>query len=355
LIADFSGLRTSAAGYEEVAPATLEELRRAVANAHAHGTPVRLRAQGHSLNGASLPAANELLLRTTELREAGFEARGSVTAGAGVVLWILQRLLNEHGFDLPVLNDSYPGPTVGGYLAAGGFGPRSVLHGGFWDNVLSLTLVDGRGRAHVINAGDARFPWLFGALGQLGIVAEARLAIIPLAGPAPYPHGVRVRAPRLAERHVPLQFAPQGDERLFWFTLFVPDADLGEAHRELAKLEARHRAALRFAERYVYPVRYRGRVAPLVYPEARSFVATGAWGWLADGSAPSLERLFAFDRDFMALALSRPGWRRYVQSELPSGAETYRRCFGDARYEDLRRLKSELDPASLLNRGSVFA
>ena len=355
MIADFSGLRSSAAGYEEAAPESLEQLCRAAADAYTRGKPVRVRAQGHSLNGASLPAAHELLVRTTELRQVRFEARGSVTAGAGTVLWILQRILNERGFDLPVLNDGYPGPTLGGYLAAGGFGPRSAVHGGFWDNVLSLMVVDGRGRPHGIMPADPRFPWLFGAMGQLGIVAEARLAIIPLAGAAPYPHGERLRAPRLMERHVPLQFAPQGDERLFWFTLFVPEGDLAEAHRELVALEARHRGTLRFAERYTYPVRYRGRVAPLVYPEALSFVATGAWGWLADGSASSLERLFAFDRDFMALAASRPPWRRYIQSELPSGPETYRRCFGEARYEDLRRLKSELDPASLLNRASVFA
>ena len=355
MISDFSGLRSSAAGYEEAAPRAIEELCRAVRQANARGVPVRVRGQGHSLNGSSLPAEGELLLRTTELRHVRFDARGSVTTGAGMVLWILQRLLQAHGFDLPVLNDGYPGPTVGGYLAAGGFGPRSSLHGGFWDNVLSITLIDGRGDPRELSASHPQFPWLFGSMGQLGIFVEATLAIVPLAGAAPYPQGVRLYAPRLVERHVPLQFAPKGDERLFWFTLFVPDEQLAEAQSELLALEARHREALRFAERYCYPIRYRGRVAPLVYPEPRHFTATGAWGWLADAAAPSLERLYAFDRDFMALAQSRPLWRRYIQSELPSGRDAYERCLGAARYEELRRLKSELDPRSLLNRGSVFA
>jgi FAD/FMN-containing dehydrogenase len=64
--------------------------------------------------------------------------------------------------------------------------------------------------------------------------------------------------------------------------------------------------------------------------------------------------LLEFDRDFMALAQSEPAWRRYVQSELPGGPAVYEPCFGAPTYAELRRLKSELDPRHLLNRGSVF-
>jgi FAD/FMN-containing dehydrogenase len=256
-----------------------------------------------------------------------------------------------------VLNDGYAGPTVGGYLAAGGFGPRSALHGGFWDNVLEVRLIDGRGEMHVVKPDDARFPWLFGSMGQLGIFYDARLAIVPLdaSGPPPdYPAGKTFTAPQLVEPRVPPEFSAEGDESLFWFTLFVPDEHLDEAQLELTELEKRHRAALRFQERYRYPIRQRGRVAPLVYPEARPFTATGAWGWLRDKSDAGTQRLFEFDRDFMALAESRPHYRRYVQSELPSGPGIYERCFGAETCASFRRLKSELDPRGLLTRGTVF-
>ena len=56
--------------------------------------------------------------------------------------------------------------------------------------------------------------------------------------------------------------------------------------------------ALRFAERYTYRIRHRGRVAPLVYPHARNFTATGAWGWLADAAEPSLARLHDFEERY---------------------------------------------------------
>jgi FAD/FMN-containing dehydrogenase len=217
--------------------------------------------------------------------------------------------------------------------------------------VIELSLVDGRGELRRVAADDPLFPWLFGAMGQLGIVAEATLAVL---GEAAYPAGKSGLVPRLAQQHVPLEYAPQGDERLFWFTLFVPDEQVEQAHRELRALEGRHGKALRYAERYTYPIRHRGRVAPLVYPQARGFTATGAWGWLADASEGSIARLLDFDRDFMALAQSRPDYRRYIQSELTRGPEVYERCFGAATYAELGRLKAELDPKGLLNRGSVF-
>jgi FAD/FMN-containing dehydrogenase len=356
-LGDFSGLRSSAAQVCELAPRTAGTAARIVRAAYEGGVPVRIRGQGHSLNGSSLPLASELLLATRDLRKVRFEAPGSVTAGGGVVLWILQRLLQRHGFELPVLNDGYAGPSVGGYLAAGGFGPRSSLHGAFWHNVLEVRMIDGRGELLVIPAEDARFPWLFGSMGQLGVVFEARLAIVPLdaaaAAPA-YPAGASFTVPLLAAEKPPAAFAAGVEEGLFWFTLFVPDEHLEEAHAALDALERRHHGALRFQERYNYPIRQRGGIAPLVYPEARALTATGAWGWLNERSGAAAQRLADFDRDFMALARSRPYFRRYVQSELPQGPEVYEACFGPAVYARLRELKRELDPRALFNRGAVF-
>jgi FAD/FMN-containing dehydrogenase len=353
LITDFSGLRSSAASYRTAQPRSAQDLARVVREAYESDQPVRTRGQGHSLNGASLPTAGELLIDTRNVRTLRFAQPGSIRVGAGAVLWIVQAVLRARGFELPVLNDGYAGPTAGGYLAAGGFGPNSGTHGGFWDNVLELTLVDGRGELRRVTAEDPLFPWLFGSMGQLGIIAEATLTIVSTPG-AGYPKNKTGMVPRLAQQHVPLEYAPQGDERLFWFTLFVPDEEVAEAHRELRALEQRHMRALRYAERYTYPIRHRGRVAPLVYPPGRAFSATGAWGWLADASEASVARLLEFDRDFMALAQSRPDWRRYVQSELARGPEVYERCFGAERYAELGRLKAELDPKGLFNRGSVF-
>ena len=355
-LADFSRLRFGAAGYCEVAPRATGMVSQIVQAARERGVPLRLRAQGHSLNGATLPDAGELLLSTRYFRGVRFEEPGTVTAGCGVVLWVLQHILRRHGFELPVLNDGYPGPSIGGYLAAGGFGPRSGLYGGFWDNVREVAIVDGGGRLRRIGAGDPLFPWLFGSMGQLGVFVGAKLAIIPRPDvpAAPYPAGRTLIAPELVAPKVPPEFATGDDESLFWFTLFVPNEDLDTAQRELARLERAHGAALRFQERYRYPIRTRGPMPPLVYPQARPVTATGAWGWLGDRSAAGIAKLAEFDREFGELSASKPHYRRYVQSELPAGPAVYERCFGERVYGEFRRLKAELDPAALLNRGTVF-
>ena len=356
-LTDFSRLRLQGRMSCQVAPRKADAVSRIIELAGEKGIPVRIRAQGHSLNGSCLPELSELLLATRNFRHVRFEEPGTVTVGSGIVLWVLQHIVRRYGFDLPVVNDGYPGPSVGGYISAGGFGPRSAQYGGFWSNVAAIRLIDGTGRLHDIAAGDPRFPWLFGSMGQLGIFFDAKLALVPLdpSDTPRYPLGRALVAPQLAQPRVPAEYAVEGEERLFWFTLFTPDERLDEAHQDLKALERRHDAALRFQERYRYPILDRGLIAPLVYPYAGAFTATGAWGWLKDASGGGVAKLREFDRDFMTLALSKPHYRRYVQSELASGPETYRACFGEEAYCSLLRHKAELDPGSLLNRGSVFA
>ena len=354
-LSDFSG-QESEARFCRVAPRTAQAVCQIMARANALGTPVRMRAQGHSLNGSSLPKPGELSVSIENLREVRFEESGTVTVGCGVVLWILQNLVRRQGFDLPVLNDGYPGPSVGGFIASGGFGPRSALFGGFWNNVIDVGLVDGCGNPHRIARGHPLFPWLFGSMGQLGICVDAKLAIVPReerSSPA-YPRGVHIVAPQLIAPKVPPEFAIEGDERLFWFTLFVPDQSIDDAHRELKRLEQRHSGVLRFQERYRYPIAARDIVAPLVYPFARPFTATGAWGWLTDTGIDRLAKLRDFDAQFMELAASQPDYRRYVQSEMAMGPAIYQRCFGPEVHALFLRLKGKLDPKGLYNRGSVF-
>jgi FAD/FMN-containing dehydrogenase len=304
-----------------------------------------------------LPHPGELSLSAENFRVIRFDEPGTVTVGAGVVLWILQHFLRRHGYDLPVLNDGYPGPSVGGFIASGGFGPRSALFGGFWNNVVDVGLMDGHGNVRRVARTDPLFRWLFGSMGQLGIFLDATLQIVPLEGsvPAPYPQGTRLVPPRLDAPKIPTQFIVEADDRLFWFTLFVPDDCMDDAHRELSELEKRYSNVLRFQERYRYPISVGDVVAPLVYPFARKFTATGAWGWLTDNSADRIARLQDFDRAFMDLTAGNPDYRRYVQSEIALGPTVYRQCFGEEIYNEFCRLKEQLDPHGLLNRGSVFS
>jgi FAD/FMN-containing dehydrogenase len=178
---DFSRLRTGAQVFCGVTPTSAREVSSIVQLAGEHAVPLRTRGNGHALNGSSLPRHAELVVHTRGLTEALYHPDGSVSVGAGAVLWSVDAWLRTKGCSLPVLNDGYAGPSVGGYVAAGGFGPGSAIAGGFWDNVAEITMVDGEGRVQRIRREAPLFPWLFGSMGQLGIIVRAKLDIVARA------------------------------------------------------------------------------------------------------------------------------------------------------------------------------
>jgi FAD/FMN-containing dehydrogenase len=281
-----------------------------------------------------------------------------VTSGSGIVLWTLRTILNAIEYTLPVVNDGYPGPTVGGFVAAGGFGSGSARYGGFWENVSKVTLVTGRGTIEHVGKDHPLFPWLFGAMGQLGIVADATLDIVAIrddASPS-YPHGLSV-PPDLLRKAQALQHpvtppTEQGN-RLYWSTLFVSEAQRDEAAAELRALEEKYAKSLSYRERYQYFLLHRKITAPLLYPKEASFFATGSWSHYENMTLDRISQMRSFEADFMDLAMSRK-YRRYIQSEIPSDHEIYAQCFGPDILTSFREVKHSYDPRSIINRGSVF-
>ncbi len=176
---DFSRLHSGYPRFCEVSPISIVQL------AGEHGIPLRTRGRGHALNGSSLPQKSELTVNTRNLTKASLQPDGTVAVGGGAVLWMVDEWLRTAGLSLPVVNDGYAGPSVGGFVAAGGFGPGSATAGGFWNNVSELTIVGGQGQIQRLGRDAPLFPWLFGAMGQLGIIVEAKLDTVARATALP--------------------------------------------------------------------------------------------------------------------------------------------------------------------------
>jgi FAD/FMN-containing dehydrogenase len=329
-----------AAPYNEVIPTTLAEVQDVVGAAFRQGVPLRIRGRGHSMTGASLPRSGELLLRTEGLRGHRFLGEGAVVAGAGLVLDDLRRIVEAKDLRLPVHNAGGPGPTVGGFLAAGGFGEGSARHGGFWETVLEVTLVDGTGKVRRVRPGERLFPWLFGSMGQLGVFVETTIRLVrPSSRP---PVGTQEGG---AE-------GPRDPEGPYWLTLFVRDERLPGALADLESLRSQY--ATRLSARPVrrYPVRFLRLAAPLVFPEDTSFTALfTSWTIRPGAGSGDLEGLVA---ELDALVARTPGYRRYVQSDLRPRGFDHSRYFGGRVFARFAELKRELDPQRLLNRGEVF-
>lgn len=113
-------------------------------------------------------------------------ANGVVTAGAGVSLDQILRVIVPSGFFLPVT----PGTrnvTVGGAIAADVHGKNHHVDGSFGNHVQRLLLVDGTGTLRELTPSgrgsfdEAEFFWAtVGGMGLTGVIVEATFSLIPI-------------------------------------------------------------------------------------------------------------------------------------------------------------------------------
>jgi FAD/FMN-containing dehydrogenase len=135
--------------------------------------------KNQSRNGF-LPKENEFLIKTQNMVKLEFLDKNKIRVGAGPNIKHVNGVLKLFNLELPLIHGGPPGPTVGGFISAGGFGLNSNVEGGFWENVLEITLVVNNGQVLRLKQGDKMFPWVFGSMGQLGLIADAVLKVIPI-------------------------------------------------------------------------------------------------------------------------------------------------------------------------------
>lgn len=174
---------------EHTLPAPLQSLIDRIRASAAHGESLRITGGGTK---AFLDEAPGLApLSTAEWR--GVVAHEPtelvITARAGTPLTELEAVLAEAGqclpFEPPHLG---PGATVGGMVAAGLAGPARATAGSVRDYVLGVQLINGRaelltfgGQVMKNVAGYDISRLMAGSRGQLGVIAEVSLKVLPVA------------------------------------------------------------------------------------------------------------------------------------------------------------------------------
>lgn len=349
---DWGKIHASGHFYAEVTPTTTAELQRIIKQAYEGGMPVRIRGRGHSMNGSSLPRDGELLVRTTRLMDYEFTSRNTIRVGTGISVTGLQMWVSRFGYSLPVHNDGQIGPSVGGWVNAGGFASGSRQYGGSWANITEITLIDGTGKLLRLKPDAPLFKWVFGSMGQLGVVAEVEFRLLNTA---------KAEEPALPKSGTMYErwkdspeFAAEVERsfkrgKLWWFNIFAPRARKAVAAGELEKLRKKYPALLNYRPIFNYDIKHRGFTPPLIYPNETELVAVGLWGDLAQGQ--QAQDILKMEQDFRAVLAAYPDFRRYLQSEvLPVGFD-FEAYFGPAVFKEFRAWKTALDPKNILNRG----
>ena len=152
------------------------------------GVPVTPYAAGSGIEGAALAAEGGVALDTTRLDAVGPVRPDDLQldAGAGAVGGDVEDAAAEHGLFCPPFPQSAAFSTVGGMVATGASGTKTVKYGEVGDWVLGLeavladgTVVETGSRARKSSSGYDLTALLVGSEGTLAVVTRVRLALAP--------------------------------------------------------------------------------------------------------------------------------------------------------------------------------
>ncbi|ROR89773.1 FAD-binding oxidoreductase [Nocardioides aurantiacus] len=169
-------------------PADTDQVAEVLRAATAHGLTVVPRGGGTKLSWGVAPRSADVLLDVSALDQVLDHAAGDliVAAQAGCRLADLQERVAQGGQRLAI-DETVPGTTVGGMLAANTSGPRRTAVGAARDLLIGITMVraDGvvakaGGRVVKNVAGYDLGKLLIGSAGTLGVITDATFRLHPV-------------------------------------------------------------------------------------------------------------------------------------------------------------------------------
>lgn len=227
-----------------------------------HHRGVLLRGLGRSYGDAAQNAGGTVLTLEGSAEEAVLDrTAATVTAGAGVSLHDLLKVIVPQGFFVPVT----PGTrfvTVGGAVASDIHGKNHHVEGSFGNHIRRLTLMLADGTIHEI--GPDQNPTLFwatvGGMGLTGVILEATFTLIPIETSLCTVNTIRCR-----NIDVLIDEMSHGDDdhrySVAWADLLATGSRLGRSvlwrgdHTKLAELSSKEAAdALKYEPKHLATV-----------------------------------------------------------------------------------------------------
>ena len=168
-------------------PRSIEEASAIVRIAASHRVPLIPFGAGTSLEGHVAALAGGISVDMGEMNTIGPPSLDDldVVVEAGVTRRGLDARLRQEGVFFPV--DPGADATIGGMVATGASGTMTVRYGAMRENVLGLTMINGRGevlrthsRARKSSAGYDLTRLMIGSEGTLGLICEISLRLRPI-------------------------------------------------------------------------------------------------------------------------------------------------------------------------------
>lgn len=374
--------------------------------------PVTPRAAATNAYGGAVPKRAGIVLDLTPLNKTieVDEKAMTVKADAGVVVWDLQKRLNDVGLELPTYPTSALAATIGGFVAMDGHGIHSTRSGNIGRHVLEVEGVGPDGERFSLRDQE-QLGFMVGLGGSTGIITSVKLKVVEASADKPVlilvktmqaaqqvlEEATRRFRPKHAMLHNADFFALRGEAtgakknpigNRQAVLLAFKEADLAANKADLERLAARvggeiadeKLATDEWAARF-YPIRAKKLGPSLVAGEV--FVPLSRLAEYLDALSSKVSvadlsveghvtndgrvYLFVFTLDDERRPNYPLGWgtsawilslaKRMGGTSYASGVWLQwesKSVYGDARYRKLKAYKSQADFRCLMNPGMVF-
>jgi Fe-S oxidoreductase/FAD/FMN-containing dehydrogenase len=160
-----------------VLPKNEQELIKLVEFAKKHHMPLTPRGLGTSGYGGSVPAKGGISVVFSKMNEIIDidDKEHTVKVGPGIIWKDLERKLNKKGLSLMSYPSSYPGSTVGGWLAQGGIGIGSLKYGLFEENILEVSAVRADGNKMHLSGDELSL--ISGSMGTTALISSIQFKV----------------------------------------------------------------------------------------------------------------------------------------------------------------------------------
>ena len=337
-ITDWSLFHRSKKEFIEIYPKNEEEISQIVRLSIANKYSLIVRGFGHSMNGSSVPKEDEILIRTNYFNSFRILDDSNIEAEAGISVFDLKEEIEKLGYQFPFVNGGGRGPSLGGFISAGGIQVDPNGNSGSWNFIEEIHFINGKG-AHVITKKtDELFSYLFGSMGQFGVITKVKIKLAD----AHKKTFSKILQKKIIIPYEKDKTIDNKDSFLSWIGVFYPEAKNGIAQKEMDNLFSEYSDIFTFYRNQEYSFSYKGVFTPLLYPANENFRAYEIQ-FYTKPSVLKTKRFHDFQTKYSKL-VSGKNYKRYAQAEILLPDFSYANHFDSNVFAKFSELKKQHDP-----------
>lgn len=337
-ITDWSLFHQSKKEFIEIYPKNEEEISKIIRLCLENKYSLIVRGFGHSMNGSSVPKEEEILIRTNYFNSFSILDNSNIEAEAGISVFDLKQEIENLGYPFPFVNGGGRGPSLGGFISAGGIQADPNGNSGIWNFIEEIHFINGKGEAITVKKTDELFSYLFGSMGQFGVITRVKIKLADAQ---------KKTLSKILQKKIIIPYEKNKaienkDSFLSWIGVFYPETKDGIVQKEMDYLFSEYSDIFTFYRNQDYSFSYKKISVPLLFPANENFRAYEIQ-FYTKPSVLKTKRFQDFQTKYSKL-VSEKKYKRYAQAEILLADFSYANHFDSNVFAKFSELKKQHDP-----------